>query len=67
MTTLSLEPGSLIVETRRLLESRTLFLFSPPELPLPAPRTNNGTSPIDQKTNSFSNRAMVLLFVFPTK
>ena len=65
MTTLSLEPGSLIVEIRRLLESRTLLLFSPSELPLPAPRTNNGTSPIDQKTNSFSNRAMVLLFASP--
>ena len=66
MTTLSLAPGSLIVERRRLLESCTLFLFSPSELP-PPPRTNNGTSQIDQKTHSFSNRAMVLLFVFPTK
>ena len=64
MTTLSLAPGSLIVEIRRLLESRTLFLFSPSELP---PRTNNGTSQIDQKTYSFSNRAMVLLLLFPTK
>ena len=67
MKTLSLAPGSLIVEKRRLLESRTLFLFSPSELPPPPPRTNNGTSQIDQKTHSFSNRAMVLLFVFPTK
>ena len=65
MTTLSLAPGSLIVEISRLLESRTLFLFSPSELP--PPRTFNGTSQIDQKTYSFSNRAMVLLFVFPTK
>ena len=68
MTTLFLATGSLNVEIRRLLESRTLFLFSPSELPLPpAARTNNGTSQIDQKTYSFSNRAMVLLFVFPTK
>ena len=37
MTTLSLAPGSLIVEISRLLESRTLFLFSPSELP-PPPR-----------------------------
>ena len=29
MTTLSLAPGSLIVQIRRLLESRTLFRFSP--------------------------------------
>ena len=35
MKTLSLAPGSLIVEIRRLLESRTLFLFSPSELPPP--------------------------------
>ena len=68
MTTLSLAPDSLIVEIRRLLESRTLFLFSPSELlPHPPTRTNNGTSQIDQKTHSFSNRAMVILFVFPTK
>ena len=68
MTTLSLAPGSLIVEISRLLESRTLFLFSPSELPpSPPPGTCNGTSQIDQKTYSFSNRAMVLLFVFPTK
>ena len=65
MTTLFLAPGSLIVEIRRLLESRTLFLFSPSELP-PA-RTYNSTSQIDQNTQSFSNRAMVLLFVFPTE
>ena len=38
MTTLFLAPGSLIVEIRRLLESRTLFLFSPSELPPPRPR-----------------------------
>ena len=37
MTTLSLAPGSLIVEISRLLESRTLFLFSPSELPAPRP------------------------------
>ena len=69
MTTLFLAPGSLIVEIRRLLESRTLFLFSPSELPPPPPppQTNNGTSQIDQKTYSFSNRAMVLLLLFPTK
>ena len=67
MTTLSLAPGSLIVEIRRLLESRTLFLFSPSELLPPPTRTNNGISQIDQKTHSFSNRAMVRLFVFPTK
>ena len=66
MTTLSLAPGSLIVQIRRLLESRTLFRFSPSKLTLPPPhppplRTNNGTSQIDQKTYSFSNCAMVVL------
>ena len=64
MTTLSLAPGSLIVDIIRLLESRTLFLFSPSEFPPPPPspaRTNNGTSQIDQKTHSFSNRAVVVV------
>ena len=61
MTSLSLTPGSLIVEIRRQLESRTLFLFSPSELPHHPPRTNNGTSQIDQKTHSFSNYGMVVL------
>ena len=37
MTTLSLAPGSLIVQIRRLLESRTLFRFSPSKLSLLSP------------------------------
>ena len=62
MTTLFLAPGSLIVQIRRLLESRTLFGFSPSKLSLLSTlRTNNGTSQIDQKTYSFSNCAMVVL------
>ena len=46
MTTLSLAPGSLIVQIRRLLESRTLFRFSPSKLTLPPPPSGRITAQV---------------------